>query len=1272
MMPALMRTRTARAALAALLAMAVCMAAITSTISGQETLPAVSISATGGARTVTEGTDASFTIAANPAPAADLEVGVSVHTTRDFTGIPDQSSDEYLLSTDKIEAVTIPKGSTQALLVIPTMDDTVDEEDGSVSVFLLSSTDSQYVTGPTTGQTIQVQDNDPTAPPETMAQPTLLPTDGGLELFWEEPAHYGDRPIHSYSMEWTPFTASRGGARGSQRHQSITGLTNGAEYSVRIRACKGITCGEYSDPASATPTASGPAITGPATATLPEEAEGTVGQYSASGTITWRLGGDDAGFFSQSVNPDGSMTLKLKAGANYDTLRYQHGGANLQVTVVASDSAQGHASTTKDVDVALTNVDEAPTFPVASITRPTYNVGQEIERFVLPAVSADEVPVTHETTGLPPGLERSYTRLISGTPKEAGTFTAEHKVTDGDGDEAILEVHFTVVEPTNRAPTVDTEIENLHMNPGDSPRTIDLSDKFQDPDGDTLIFTSTSDNTNVATTTVTGNTLSLTPTGEGRATITVTASDREPADTERLQASQEFTVTVASETIALSLANPNMGRGESRTLLVTGIDLDPAETYSLEATLDGEEAAFDAGCADRTATGELATVLTGPRVKSFVIHGCKLGEAEITVKLLLGTTELHQATATATVTGAPDKPAVNNASTGEGHIILNIELGHSVDSFEVKQSEGTTTTTLDFNSAAVTVSRLSTNPDGPTDSLVGITGLLNGVEYRYTVVSTNVHGINTSDEHTVPLQPVPPVNLDLQPRPLRHAAISWKNRANSTDIKYTIDIRSTDNTLVRPLTTDQGLVKEVALDDLIDSAGSNTNDPKGLGHSPYAWLVRVKAQGIPGTGLNDSDYSENLIIIDTPITTANGNSPPGTGQGQIELTWTPIETVLGDPAYANGQYHFTYRPLRGDDTVPNWNPYNYGDIATTPRLSSRSAHTIGSLGQDRIYAVQLRYELPKRPGAQEPVRVYAARDVYARPSSSQPAANRTASFPMFGHWSSRELHYTICTNTFPVPSGNETWPGLIKHAFREWQAAASDLITMHPNEARCLDENNPFSNLMTTYNSSNEVYMVGDRTFDTFLPDWMEVFINPLHVCIETENVPACVISPDYEVPGNGPSLDLERGTQVAGRPATGVDMLIKNTTAEPASQPEIPGGNNTWAPGDVKFNTCKSSPQPRDQDERYEAYGLIIHEAGHMLGLSGLDRSVLDRDDERGHYEMSHPTLPDSVMNYDHEVPHFWSSGIAGQGERNTWEPDCSPHPFDILALYTLYQTVR
>ena len=287
----------------------------------------------------------------------------------------------------------------------------------------------------------------------------------------------------------------------------------------------------------------------------------------------------------------------------------------------------------------------------------------------------------------------------------------------------------------------------------------------------------------------------------------------------------------------------------------------------------------------------------------------------------------------------------------------------------------------------------------------------------------------------------------------------------------------------------------------------------------------------------------------------------------------------------------------------------------------------------------------------------------------QPVEIRAGSFPMFGHWGDKEIHYKICENTF-VPTARQTeWVALVTHAFHQWEASSYDLITMHPTSGSCRLDDKPISALVSMYNPTNEVYMVDHQSWDTFLPSSAEFLTNKLFECIK-HTAPACVISPDYLNPGKGPMLDLGRTLPVGFRIPGSVDVLIQQRVGS-AYMPNIPGTDMTLSPDDVRFNTCQPRVMNRDPDSTFYAYTLMLHEAGHLTGLSGLNEDVIDTDNTRAHFEMSHPTLPESVLNYDSQVPHFWSNGIAGSGTRVGWEPDCSPHPFDIMALYALYQTV-
>lgn len=55
--------------------------------------------------------------------------------------------------------------------------------------------------------------------------------------------------------------------------------------------------------------------------------------------------------------------------------------------------------------------------------------------------------------------------------------------------------------------------------------------------------------------------------------------------------------------------------------------------------------------------------------------------------------------------------------------------------------------------------------------------------------------------------------------------------------------------------------------------------------------------------------------------------------------------------------------------------------------------------------------------------------------------------------------------------------------------------------------------------------------------------------------------------------------------------------------------------------------------------------------------------------YPVAHPTIPESAVNYDGEAKR--RAGWIMSNYSNYVEPDCSPHPFDVLAIYALYQNV-
>lgn len=200
-----------------------------------------------------------------------------------------------------------------------------------------------------------------------------------------------------------------------------------------------------------------------------------------------------------------------------------------------------------------------------------------------------------------------------------------------------------------------------------------------------------------------------------------------------------------------------------------------------------------------------------------------------------------------------------------------------------------------------------------------------------------------------------------------------------------------------------------------------------------------------------------------------------------------------------------------------------------------------------------------------------------------------------------------------------------------------------------IDNDVPITLVRALYNDSNEVYMVDTSNWDVF--NWLDVRDNPLFLCI-TGGTSACVISERYV--DFTWLLNPFRRSVRALDPGT-VDVLV-NTSRQSFSF-GIPTGtlvsDTVPSKDDIGFNTCLPKPNGPDPDEGFSNYRLMVHEAGHALGLSNWDYN------EPIATHVAHPSIPDSVMNYDSRV------SLIGK------EPDCSPHPFDIMAIEALYRTV-
>lgn len=137
------------------------------------------------------------------------------------------------------------------------------------------------------------------------------------------------------------------------------------------------------------------------------------------------------------------------------------------------------------------------------------------------------------------------------TPLAAGTATITVTAADSGGLTAAQEISVTV-NSSNRAPAAKGSIDDLMVTLGNTPKGLDISEKFVDPDGDTLSYTAKSSDITIATVNASGNPVTITPVATGTVTITVTAKD--PSG---LKAAQTFSVTISNNApTAISSISP--------------------------------------------------------------------------------------------------------------------------------------------------------------------------------------------------------------------------------------------------------------------------------------------------------------------------------------------------------------------------------------------------------------------------------------------------------------------------------------------------------------------------------------------------------------------------------------------------------------------------------------------------------------------------------------------------------------------------------------------
>ena len=341
-------------------------------------IPDPQVSITAGPA-VTEGTSASFTLTAAPAPAADLPVTVTVSQSGAFGAVTGSRT------------VTIPTGGSVSFTVATT-DDTTDETDGSVTATV--NTGSGYTASTTQGSgTVSVADNDD--PPIPVVSITAGPgvTEGTNASFTltAVPAPAADLPVTVTVSQSGAFGAATGSrtvtvpTSGSvsftvtttddatdESDGSVTVTVNtGSGYAVSntqgagtvavsddddppipvvsITEGQGVT--EGGDATFTLTAAPAPAADLPVTVTVSQS--GAFGAVTGSRTVTIPTGGSVSFTVATTDDttdePDGSVTVTVNTGSGYTASNTQGAGT---VNVADNDDPPPVSSVTVSVEDA--------------------------------------------------------------------------------------------------------------------------------------------------------------------------------------------------------------------------------------------------------------------------------------------------------------------------------------------------------------------------------------------------------------------------------------------------------------------------------------------------------------------------------------------------------------------------------------------------------------------------------------------------------------------------------------------------------------------------------------------------------------------------------------------------------------------------------------------------------------------------------------------------------------------------------------------------------
>ncbi len=209
-------------------------------------IPVIRIS---GGEAVTEGSSASFTLSATPAPGTNLDINLMIEQTGLFAASTKLGTQEVMIGS-----------SGTATFAVDTVNDVVDEADGSIQATIQSGTGYEAAEAPNYMARVTVKDNDisisATVPDAPGGLRTAVSGKNQIRLSWTAP-NDGGTPLTGYRIEgsadaggtWSDLVANTGNAATIYMHQ---GLTPNTTWYYRVSAINSVGTGPASNVANAT------------------------------------------------------------------------------------------------------------------------------------------------------------------------------------------------------------------------------------------------------------------------------------------------------------------------------------------------------------------------------------------------------------------------------------------------------------------------------------------------------------------------------------------------------------------------------------------------------------------------------------------------------------------------------------------------------------------------------------------------------------------------------------------------------------------------------------------------------------------------------------------------------------------------------------------------------------------------------------------------------------------------------------------------------------